>query len=112
MAGELAAIGRGAAAAEPARGLLVGLVQLPFLVASLAFTLMRLGPGALVVDPALAAMWRSRRLAADATAVEFTRDPGALARALAHLEARGATVPAGAVGATCSSCPRAGPSRA
>ncbi len=95
VAGELAAIGRGAAAAEPARGFLVGLVQLPFLVASLAFTLMRLGPGALVVDPALAAMWRSRRLAADATAVEFTRDPGALARALAHLEARGATVPAG-----------------
>lgn len=95
VAGELAAIGRGAAAAEPARGLLVGLAQLPFLVASLAFTLMRLGPGALVVDPALAALWRSRRLAADATAVEFTRDPGALARALAHLEARGATVPPG-----------------
>ena len=95
VAGELAAIGRGAAAAEPARGFLVGLIQLPFLVASLAFTLMRLGPGALVVDPALAAMWRSRRLAADATAVEFTRDPGALARAFAHLEARGATVPAG-----------------
>ena len=73
----------------------MGLVQLPFLVASLAFTLLRLGPGALLVDPALATLWRRRRLLADATAVELTRDPGALARALAHLEsAHGPAPPA------------------
>lgn len=95
LARELAALGRGAAAHEPARGLVAGLAQLPFLLASLAFTLMRLGPGALVVDPALAALWRRRRLRADADAVELTRDPGALARALAHLEARGSHAPAG-----------------
>jgi Zn-dependent protease with chaperone function len=95
LAGELAALGRGEAAPEPARGLLMGLVQLPFLVASLAFTLLRLGPGALLVDPALATLWRRRRLLADATAVELTRDPGALARALAHLESAHGPAPAG-----------------
>lgn len=88
LSGELAALARGEASPEPARGLVMGLVQLPFLVASLAFTLMRLGPGALLVDPALATLWRRRRLAADATAVELTRDPGALARALAYLESQ------------------------
>ena len=48
-----------------------------------------------MVDPALAAMWRRRRLRADADAVELTRDPVALARALAHLQARGSHAPAG-----------------
>jgi hypothetical protein len=43
----------------------------------------------------MAALWRRRRLLADATAVELTRDPDALARALDHLRAHGARVPPG-----------------
>ena len=95
IADELALLGRGASPARHASGLLGGLAQLPFLVASWTFTLTRLGPGALLVDPALGALWRRRRLLADATAVQLTRDPGAMARALAHLDARGARVPEG-----------------
>jgi Zn-dependent protease with chaperone function len=95
LAGELAALARGEATPEPAHGLVMGLVTLPFLVASLAFTLLRLGPGALLVDPALAMMWRRRRLLADATAVELTRDPSALAEALAALDADPGPAPAG-----------------
>jgi Zn-dependent protease with chaperone function len=91
----LAALGRGDADIEPAGGCLAGMAQLPFLVGSLTFQLTRLGPGRLLLDPLLGALWRRRRLLADATAVQLTRDPGALARALAHLEERGAEVPEG-----------------
>lgn len=37
------------------------------------------------VEPSFALVWRRRRLLADATAVQFTRDPQALARAYASL---------------------------
>lgn len=40
----------------------------------------------LVLGPWLAAMWRARRRLADATAVQLTRNPGALARAVKNLE--------------------------
>jgi Zn-dependent protease with chaperone function len=40
----------------------------------------------LVLGPWLAAMWRARRRLADATAVQLTRNPGALARAVQTLE--------------------------
>ena len=36
----------------------------------------------LVLGPWLAAMWRARRRLADATAVQLTRNPAALARAV------------------------------
>ncbi len=48
-----------------------------------------------LLGPLLALALRSRRYLADATAVELTRNPDALARALADLAARGGTVDAG-----------------
>jgi Zn-dependent protease with chaperone function len=69
--------------------------QLPFFVASIAFVLTRLLVGGFFVSPVMAALWRRRRLLADATAVELTRDPDALARALDHLRSHGAQVPPG-----------------
>jgi hypothetical protein len=43
----------------------------------------------------MAALWRRRRLLADATAVELTRNPDALARAFEHLEEHATTVAGG-----------------
>jgi Zn-dependent protease with chaperone function len=73
----------------------VVLIQLPFLVASMAYSLVRMLVGGLVVAPIMGAMWRRRRLLADATAVELTRDPDALATALTQLRDNGARVPPG-----------------
>lgn len=50
---------------------------------------------ALVLGPWLAAMWRARRRLADATAVQLTRNPEALARAIRDLEAGDVEVPGG-----------------
>jgi Zn-dependent protease with chaperone function len=77
------------------KGCLRTAFQLPFFVASVAFVLTRLLVGGFFVSPTMAALWRRRRLLADATAVELTRDPDALARALEHLQAHGARVPPG-----------------
>jgi Zn-dependent protease with chaperone function len=82
-------------AEESKGGCLVLGLQFPFLVASLAFIMTRMIVGGVFVTPIMAALWRRRRLLADATAVELTRDPNALARALEHLAEHGATVPAG-----------------
>jgi Zn-dependent protease with chaperone function len=49
----------------------------------------------LVLGPWLAAMWRARRRLADATAVQLTRNPGALARAVKTLEGCDVEVPGG-----------------
>ena len=46
-----------------------------------------------VIGPLLALVWRSRRYLADSTAVQLTRNPDGVARALAALSARGGTVP-------------------
>lgn len=69
-----------------------GLLTFPFFVASLAFSLTRMLLGGLLVSPVLAALWRRRRLLADATAVRLTRDPDALARAFEYLEERATMV--------------------
>jgi hypothetical protein len=50
---------------------------------------------ALGLGPWLAAMWRSRRRLADASAVQLTRNPTALARAVRTLEANDVEVPGG-----------------
>ncbi len=71
------------------------MLQFPFLVAAIAYSLTRMLVGGLIVAPIMGAMWRRRRLLADATAVELTRDPDALARALTQLRDNGATVPPG-----------------
>jgi Zn-dependent protease with chaperone function len=47
----------------------------------------------LLVIPMLAITWRSRRYLADATAVQLTRYPDGLARALTHLVERGGVIP-------------------
>ena len=49
----------------------------------------------LVLGPWLAAMWRARRGLADATAVQLTRNPSALARAVRTLAACDVEVPGG-----------------
>jgi Zn-dependent protease with chaperone function len=49
----------------------------------------------LVVGPMLMRGWRARRYLADATAVQLTRNPDGLARALRRLNEEGAAVPGG-----------------
>lgn len=65
----------------------------PFMMTSIAvsWTLYILIPG--VLKPCLALLWRRRRLLADATAVQLTRNPDGLARALTSLSAREMTLP-------------------
>jgi Zn-dependent protease with chaperone function len=95
LAGELTELAMmGAMDDSKPRGCLA-LVQLPFLVAAIAYSLTRLLVGGFIVAPIMGAMWRRRRLLADATAVEMTRDPDALATALTQLRDNGATVPPG-----------------
>jgi Zn-dependent protease with chaperone function len=95
LAGELTDVAMlGALDDNNPNGCLV-MLQFPFLVASLAYSLTRMLVGGFIVAPIMAAMWRRRRLLADATAVELTRDPDALARALTQLRDNGATVPPG-----------------
>lgn len=79
----------------PKGGCLTTGLQLPFVVASLAYTLTRLLGAGFFVVPIMGALWRRRRLLADATAVEMTRDPDALLRAFDYLEEHATTVPAG-----------------
>lgn len=75
------------------RPTLANLLRLPFLAASAAFSMARLAFVGFVVGPLLALMWRSRRHLADATAVQLTRNPDAVARGLAALAARGGVIP-------------------
>ncbi|HTN72387.1 MAG TPA: M48 family metalloprotease [Methylomirabilota bacterium] len=57
-------------------------LMIPFVLASLSvqWTLFVLIPG--LLNPCLALLWRTRRYLADATAVQLTRNPDAVARAL------------------------------
>jgi len=77
--------------AETASGLRAMLL-LPFLAAGMAFSMTRMLFGFVLVNPVLRRAWRARKQLADATAVQLTRDPGALARALATLRERGGVV--------------------
>jgi Zn-dependent protease with chaperone function len=74
---------------------LADVLGLPFMAASTAFWMARLAFVGFVVGPLLALMWRSRRYLADATAVQLTRHPDAVARGLAALASRGGVVPGG-----------------
>ena len=71
----------------------LSVVTLPFLMAGGAFMMNRLIFGMLLVNPLLRRRWRERRYLADATAVELTRNPTALASALVALAPRGAVPP-------------------
>ncbi len=48
-----------------------------------------------LLEPMVALVWRTRRYLADASAVQLTRNPQALAEGLSALVARGATIPGG-----------------
>lgn len=69
------------------------MLSLPFVAAGGAFTMTSMIFGWLVVNPFLRRAWRSRRHLADAAAVQLTRNPDGLARALTKLAARGGVVP-------------------
>jgi Zn-dependent protease with chaperone function len=68
-------------------------VRAPLLMAHFAIWMCRLAFVSFVVAPLLALVWRTRRYLADATAVQLTRNPDGLARALASLSAKGGIVP-------------------
>lgn len=70
--------------------------MLPLLLISILLRMVLFLWSALFLGPPLAWIWHLRRYAADATAVEFTRDPDALARALTRIGF--SPVPAGAEG--------------
>jgi Zn-dependent protease with chaperone function len=74
---------------------LADILRLPFLIAYTAFWAARLAFVGFVVGPLLALMWRSRRYLADATAVQLTRHPDAVAGGLAALTSRGGVIPGG-----------------
>jgi Zn-dependent protease with chaperone function len=76
---------------EPGR--IKSIVTLPFVVAGGAFSITGLVFGMIIVNPLLRKAWRARRYLADATAVELTRNPDGLARALTTLSQRGDVVP-------------------
>lgn len=66
---------------------IVDVLRLPFVMASAAFWMNEKIFIWLIVGPLIAATWRTRRYLADATAVQLTRYPDGLARALARLDA-------------------------
>jgi hypothetical protein len=68
-------------------------LRAPLLMAHFAIWMCRLAFVSFVVAPLLALVWRTRRYLADATAVQLTRNPDGLARALASLSAKGGIVP-------------------
>jgi Zn-dependent protease with chaperone function len=74
---------------------ILDVIRLPFLMAYTAIWMARIAFMSFVVGPLLALVWRSRRYLADATAVQLTRNPEGLARALASLSAKGGVVPVG-----------------
>jgi Zn-dependent protease with chaperone function len=82
-----------------AHGCYIILIQLPLIatvgLASIAAKQSIALFTTLVLGPWLAAMWRARRRLADATAVQLTRNPAALARAVRTLDGCDVEVPGG-----------------
>lgn len=69
---------------------------LPLILISVILRLVLFLWTALFLGPPLALMWRNRRYAADAMAVQLTRNPDGLARALTHID--DSRIPAGGEG--------------
>ena len=84
---------------SPMHGCLVILLQVPLIavlgLSSIAGRTTVALCAALGLGPWLAAMWRARRRLADASAVQLTRNPTALARAVRTLAASDVEVPGG-----------------
>ena len=72
---------------------LLDMLSFPLMMAQFAIWMSRLAFVSFIVAPLLALVWRSRRYLADATAVQLTRNPDGLARALASLSAKGGVIP-------------------
>jgi len=72
------------------------IAALPFLAAYMAFWMNQKILGSFLVAPPLTFAWRARRHLADATAVQLTRNPDGLARALLRLSRPDAAVPGAA----------------
>jgi Zn-dependent protease with chaperone function len=66
---------------------------LPVLFTNLAIKVTLWITVSFMLGPLIALMWRARRYLADATAVQLTRYPDGLARALQRLGSKGATIP-------------------
>ena len=86
---------------DGARGALLGLfVYVPLYLTMGVGTIAAKGAIALftllVVGPWVSLLWRARRRLADATAVQLTRNPDALARAVTEMDARNVAVEGGA----------------
>jgi len=73
---------------EGQRSRVLRVVLFPVTLAGGVYSLTRSFYFSLLVDPVLRRGWRARKMLADATAVELTRNPGALARALEKLADR------------------------
>jgi len=71
----------------------LGCLFLPVMILELYLWVTQLVFNLFILGPLLALMWRHRRYLADATAVQLTRHPDGLARALTHLAEYGAAVP-------------------
>jgi Zn-dependent protease with chaperone function len=78
---------------EGKRSRVLRIVLFPVALAGGAYSLTRSFYSSLVVDPVLRRGWRKRKMLADATAVELTRNPDALARALGKLANRADLLP-------------------
>ena len=72
------------------------LMTLPYYLATMLPQVMFVAFARALLNPALAAIWRSRRYLADATAVQLTRDPDAVMRGLGALGRAQQTLAAGA----------------
>jgi Zn-dependent protease with chaperone function len=68
-------------------------LRAPLMMAHFAIWMCRLAFVSFVAAPLLALVWRTRRYLADSTAVQLTRHPDGVARALASLSAKGGMVP-------------------
>jgi hypothetical protein len=75
------------------RSRVLRIVLFPVALAGGVYSLTRSFYSSLLVDPVLRRGWRARKMLADATAVELTRNPDALARALAKLADRADLLP-------------------
>jgi Zn-dependent protease with chaperone function len=74
-------------------GKVKSIAALPFLAAYTAFWMNQKILGGFVVAPPLTFAWKARRHLADSTAVQLTRNPDGLARALLRLSREDAAIP-------------------
>src|SRR5581483_5956701 len=70
-----------------------GKVLLPVIFSALSVKMTLFVFISFLLGPCIALLWRTRRYLADATAVQLTRDPDSLARALAGLATKGGMIP-------------------